>query len=177
MSGSDIAALAKSRQQQSQAETPNLLETRLWRNPCWFAARFNHIALRYNGPLYDWVKKTTDLSRPEFVVIYSLGLANGALARDISKGSGFPKNTLSRAINRLCDLGLVERRTDKNDGRVQTLHLTTEGRKIFEDALPRFIEYEDRMMSSLTPEERNSLSYLLAKIVLDTPNWEQKTLT
>ena len=71
-----------------------LTEAKLWRNPCWFAFRFNHIALQYNAPLYGWIKRRTGLSRPEFVVIYSLGLLDGTLARDISLSSGFPKNTL-----------------------------------------------------------------------------------
>ena len=45
-----------------------LIEAKLWRNPCWFAFRFNHIALQYNAPLYGWIKRRTGLTRPEFVV-------------------------------------------------------------------------------------------------------------
>ena len=63
---------------------PEIMEAKLWRNPCWFAARFNLIALRYNAPLYGWVQRTYGLSRPEFVVIYSLGLLDGALATPIA---------------------------------------------------------------------------------------------
>ena len=33
-----------------------LTHARLWKNPCGFAARFNYLALRYNVPLYGWVK-------------------------------------------------------------------------------------------------------------------------
>lgn len=148
-----------------------LTEAKLWRNPCWFAFRFNHIALRYNAPLYGWIKRRTGLSRPEFVVIYSLGLLDGALARDISNSSGFPKNTLSRAIEKLCSLGLIERRTDPADRRNQTLHLLPAGRTMFEETLEQFVHFEQRMLQSLSAAERDTLSNLLAKIVLDTPNW------
>ena len=151
-----------------------LTEAKLWRNPCWFAFRFNHIALQYNAPLYGWIKRRTGLSRPEFVVIYSLGLLDGALARDISLSSGFPKNTLSRAIDKLCRLGLIERRTDAADRRNQTLHLLPPGRQMFDETLPQFVLFEERMLRSLSQAERATLSNLLAKIVLDTPNWAVK---
>jgi DNA-binding MarR family transcriptional regulator len=148
-----------------------LTEAKLWRNPCWFAFRFNHIALRYNTPLYDWIKRKTGLSRPEFVVVFSLGLLDGAQARDISVSSGFPKNTLSRAIDKLCGLGLIERRVDTTDRRNHTLHLLPSGRRMFDETLEQFVAFEERMLRSLTPSERRTLSNLLAKIVLDTPNW------
>ena len=148
-----------------------IMEAKLWRNPCWFAARFNLIALRYNAPLYGWVQRTYGLSRPEFVVIYSLGLLDGALARDISSSSGFPKNTLSRAIAKLSELGLIERRVGERDKRNQTLHLLPPGRVMFDEAMPRFQDFEARMLASLDEAERRTLSRLLAKIVLDTPNW------
>ena len=151
-----------------------LTEAKLWHNPCWFAFRFNHIALHYNAPLYGWIKRKTGLSRPEFVVIFSLGLLDGALARDISVSSGFPKNTLSRAIDKLHGLGLIERRSDAADRRNQTLHLLPAGRRMFDETLQQFIAFEERMLRSLTPSERQTLSNLLAKIVLDTPNWAQE---
>ena len=148
-----------------------LTEAKLWRNPCWFAFRFNHIALRYNAPLYAWVQKKYGLSRPEFIVIYSLGILDGVLARDISASSGFPKNTLSRAIEKLCHLELVERRADNTDRRNQTLHLRPKGRAIFDETLPKFQHFEEKMLSALSQSERDTLSHLLAKIVLDTPSW------
>lgn len=149
-----------------------LTEAKLWRNPCWFSARFNHIALRYNTPLYGWVERRYGLSRPEFVVIYSLGLMDGALARDISISSGFAKNTLSRAIQKLCRMQLIERRVDDADRRNQTLHLLPAGQRMFDEALPQFLDYEQNMLSTLTQSERDTLSRLLAKIVLDSVNWE-----
>ena len=75
--------------------------TRLWENPCWFAFRFNYLALRYNIPLYGWVEREYGLLRPQFAVIYSLGLRDNVTARDIGISFGFPKNTLSRAIRSL----------------------------------------------------------------------------
>ena len=154
----------------------NLLETSLLRNPCWFAARFNLLALRYNGPLYDWVQNTYDLSRLEMTVVYLIALMDGTTARDICHISGYPRNTLSRAISKLCDTDIIERNTKDSDGRLQTLSLLPKGKNIFDEVLPKFVDYEKNMLLTLTSQELNTLSYLLAKIVIDSPNWARDIL-
>jgi DNA-binding MarR family transcriptional regulator len=139
---------------------------RLWRNPCGFAARFNYLALRYNQPLYGWVAERFGLARVEFVVIYSLGLMDGVTASEIAASSAFPKNTLSRAVNRLVRLGLVKRRLRAADRRAQPLTLTPAGRRVLEEALPRFVALEEEMLAPLSLVERETLSTLMAKVVL-----------
>ncbi len=141
---------------------------RLWDNPCWFAFRFNYIALRYNIPLYGWVEREYGLPRPEYVVVYSLGLRDGVTARDISVSYGFPKNSLSRAINALERKGLVRRTLHPNDRRSYLVHLTAAGRRLFDETLPRFVGLQDEMLRVLSAQERETLSVLLARVVLGT---------
>ena len=148
-----------------------MTEAKLWRNPCWLTYRLNYLALRYNVPLYSWVEQNYGLSRPEFVVIFSLGLKEGAVARDIARSSGFPQNTLSRAIHKLVGLGLIERNADACDRRRMVLTLTTAGRALFDEALPRFVGFEHMMLEALTEEESNTLSRLMAKLVHASPDW------
>ena len=139
---------------------------RLWRNPCGFAARFNYLGLRYNLPLYQWVEERFDLSRADFVVLYSLALMDGVTASEIAVSTAFPKNTLSRAVNRLAKRGLIHRNAGEADRRQQNLSLTGEGRAIYDEALPRFEALENEMLSSLSLVERETLSVLMAKVVL-----------
>jgi MarR family transcriptional regulator, temperature-dependent positive regulator of motility len=139
---------------------------RLWKNPCGFSARFNYLALRYNQPLYDWVLERFGLARIEFVVIYSLALQDGITASEIASSTAFPKNTLSRAVNRLVKLGLVLRRTDRVDRRQQFLSLSMAGRAVFDEALPRFVALEEEMLAPLSLVDRETLSALMAKVVL-----------
>lgn len=143
-----------------------LTHARLWRNPCGFSARFNYLGLRYNTPLYGWVEERFGLSRAEFVVIYSLGVMEGVTASEIAVSTAFPKNTLSRAVNKLARLGLIARSAGETDRRQQNLALTGEGKAIFDEALPRFTALEDEMLAPLTLVERETLSALMAKIVL-----------
>lgn len=139
---------------------------RLWRNPCGFAARFNYLGLRYNTPLYGWVQERYGLSRAEFVIIYSLALMDGITASEIAASTALPKNTLSRAVNRIARLGLIQRSEGQADRRQQNLTLTKSGREMFEEALPRFAELEAEMLAPLSLVERETLSALLAKVML-----------
>jgi MarR family transcriptional regulator, temperature-dependent positive regulator of motility len=139
---------------------------RLWRNPCGFAARFNYLGMRYNTPLYGWVEEHFGLSRAEFVIIYSLGLVDGVTASEIATSTAFPKNTLSRAVNRIAKLGLIARSEGATDRRQQNLTLTRKGRDILDEAMPRFVAMEDEMLAPLSLIERETLSTLMAKVVL-----------
>lgn len=148
-----------------------MMHAKLWGNPCWLAFRLNYLALRYNTPLYTWIKSEYGLSRAEYVVIYSLALADGAQARDICDTSGFPKNTLSRAVYRLERSGLIERKNLSGGGRSQALHLSDRGWTLFEETLPCFERYEKLMLSALEPREQETLARLLAKTVLAGGSW------
>ena len=153
-----------------------MLHAKLWDNPCWLAFRLNYLALRYNTPLYDWIQRAYGLSRAEYVVIYSLALTDAGQARDISQTSGFPKNTLSRAIARLEELGLIVRDHLPGGGRNQPLHLSDKGRQLFEDTLPAFERFERMMLSALTDTEQQTLADLLAKIVGAGSDWPRTIL-
>ena len=144
---------------------------RLWGNPCWFAFRFNYLAKYYNVPLYGWVRRRYGLTRPEYIVVHGLGLCECATARDLSVSYGFPKNTLSRAIHNLVRRGLIERAARKDDRRSFHLRLTAQGRAVYDEALPFFIQMQDDMLRALAPAEREQLSVLLAKVVLGTFTW------
>ena len=90
MSGSQIAHNPE-RPKLEKGVNPDMLQAKLWANPCPFAFRINYLALLYNTPLYDWIQNDYGLLRPEYVVLYSLALVEGGSARDISHTSGFPK--------------------------------------------------------------------------------------
>jgi DNA-binding MarR family transcriptional regulator len=146
---------------------------RLWENPCWFAFRFNYLSLRYNIPLYGWIERQYGLLRPQVAVIYSLGIRDNVTARDIAISYGFPKNTLSRAIKTLELRGLVRRERHPTDKRSFLLALTRPGRRIYTETLPHFVHVQNEMLKVLTPRERETLSVLLAKIVMQTFSWPE----
>ena len=159
-------------------QIPNMLEAKLWSNPCPFTFRINYLALLYNTPLYNWIQTTYGLKRPEYVVLYSLALADGGSARDISRTSGFPKNTLSRAIQRLELMGLIKARSKApGGGRKQPLRLSEKGWALFKKTLPAFEAQEKRMLQTLSDGECQILFELLSKVVLVAQDWADELPT
>lgn len=153
-------------------EAPDMLEAKLWDNPCPFTFRINYLALLYNTSLYSWINDEYGLKRPEYVVLYSLALADGGSARDVSRTSGFPKNTLSRAINRLELMGLIEaRKKAPGGGRKQALHLSPKGWALFNETRPAFEAQEKRMLKALSEGERQMLFELMSKVVMGASDW------
>ena len=151
---------------------PDMLQAKLWANPCPFTFRINYLALLYNTPLYGWIQNDYGLLRPEYVVLYSLALVEGGSARDISHTSGFPKNTLSRAIKRLELMEMIEAR-DKvpGGGRRQALRLSAKGWSIIDETRPVFEAQENRMLEALSDGERQILSELMSKVVIAAQDW------
>ena len=149
----------------------DITSVKLLQNQCWFTYRLYYLALRNNYPLYAWVEEHHGLSRTDFEVIFSLGLLDGAYAREISGSSGFPKNTLSRASHKLTRLRLISSTPDADDGRRFILSLTPAGRALFDESLPRFVSFEHMMLGALDHDEQQQLSTLMAKMVLASPQW------
>jgi MarR family transcriptional regulator, temperature-dependent positive regulator of motility len=148
-----------------------MIATKLWENPCWFSFRINYLALLFNLPVYGWIERRYEMARPEYVVLYSLGLKDAISANDICQSSGFPKNTLSRAIQKLLQRRLIRRAEDASDRRRYVLRLTAEGKRIVNETLPPMLERERRMLETLNNDEQQVLSKLLARLVSDSPNW------
>lgn len=156
---------------QRPAELHPLIGVKLWDNPCWLSFRINYLALKFNVPIYGWIEQRHGLMRPEYVVLYSLGLRDGIAAKDVVASTGFPKNTLSRAIQKLLRQRIIRRVASRSDRRSYVLHLTARGRRILDDTVPLLVGHERTMLARLTPDEREELASLLAKLVVDSPRW------
>lgn len=143
-----------------------LMAAKLWNNPLGFSHRLNITALHFNVPVYDWIERRRGLTRPQFVVLFSLHLRSNSTANDICVSSGFPKNTISRAVFSTVAKKLVVSRTDPLDNRRLLLRLTAAGRAVVADAIPILLHKEQEMLSALTKPERKMLDLLLERIIL-----------
>jgi DNA-binding MarR family transcriptional regulator len=170
----DATTLATMRDFSASAAGPALdplTLVKLWDNPCWLSFRINYLANHFNVPVYGFIEQRYGLLRPEFVVLFSVGLQQGVAAKSIVASSGFPKNTISRAIQKLLRRRLVRRATDAGDRRSFELRLTPAGSRIFDETMPFMVAREETMLSALTTEERKTLSHLLARMVTTSPVW------
>jgi DNA-binding MarR family transcriptional regulator len=65
--------------------------------------------------------------------------------------------TITAAVGRLEERGLVDRRTDLNDRRVARVEITAHGRRLLEQSRSRKTAYLERRLAALRPAERATL--------------------
>jgi MarR family 2-MHQ and catechol resistance regulon transcriptional repressor len=72
--------------------------------------------------------------------------------------------SITAAVDRLEEKGLVERKSDPADGRARVVHLTATGRKLISDAFDDHKQAMERATSGLTAAERKEAAALLRKL-------------
>jgi DNA-binding MarR family transcriptional regulator len=73
---------------------------------------------------------------------------------------------MTNRIDRLVSRGLVERRTDPNDGRGILVSMTPAGLDRVDAAITRLVEAETGILSSLSAADQERLASLLRKLSL-----------
>ncbi len=145
--------------------------TKLWDNPCWLSFRLNFLSFHFNDPVYRWIETRYGLTRPDFAALYSVGLKEGVAAKNIVASVGLPKNTLSRAIQRLLQRRLLRREPDRDDLRSYALRLTHAGRAIFDETMPLMVQQQSAMLAGLNEAEQRQLCELMDRLVIVSPTW------
>jgi DNA-binding MarR family transcriptional regulator len=136
--------------------------------PVAIITRMSRLSSYFRDALAE-VHRRFGLSGPSFAVIATLRragkpyqLSQRALMDILQLTSG----TISVRIDRLIQDGLVERLPDPNDQRGVLVHLMEKGQILFDEAAPAHLAEEDRLLSALTPEQREQLASLLRILLL-----------
>ncbi len=139
-------------------------------SPAW---RISFLANFFTGPIYARIQDRFGLSRPGFVILFSLSQQDGLVARDICLVTGLPKNSISRAVTELETKGLVTRDTNAADRRAKPLNLTPEGRTLLDEVVPLFLERQAAMLTVLDEAEAVEFDRLMTRVVFAMPDWVQ----
>lgn len=105
------------------------------------------------------------LSITEWRVIAILGRFDNIPASMVAEHSAMDKVAISRAVRRLLDLKLIQRRDGHEDRRAKPLALTRSGHRVYEAIAPAALEFEARLLAALTAAERRSLERILNKLL------------
>ena len=116
------------------------------------------------GRLAGAFLKKSGLGESEFRVLEAL-LHKGALpVNTIGPKVDLTPGSISAAVDRLHDRGLVTRDENPDDRRVRLVDLTTEGRKLIGAVFDRHAADMEDLMRVLSPGERVQLEALLKKV-------------
>ena len=110
-------------------------------------------------------RKQFGLSVTEWRVVAVLGRFPGLTASDITERTAMDKVAVSRAVNRLLAKKLLERGSHSQDRRRLPLKLApVEGVALFNEVVPKALDYERRFLSALSAEELDSFKDMLGKL-------------
>ena len=74
---------------------------------------------------------------------------------------------MTKRLDRLVEVGLVERRADPADRRGVLVSLTRHGKEVVDSALDAHVANEERLLRPLSAADRRRLDYLLRKLLAD----------
>jgi MarR family 2-MHQ and catechol resistance regulon transcriptional repressor len=106
------------------------------------------------------------LTEPQFSVLECLGHLGPLSSGELSKKMLVSGGNTTVIVDNLENIGLVERRHDKNDRRTIYVQLTAKGKKLFDEIFVQHAGYVSKIASVLTEQEQERLAKLLKKLGL-----------
>jgi len=105
-----------------------------------------------------------ELSPAEWRSMAILGTDQSLTANEIVERSSMDKVTVSRAIKRLNDQGLVKARENKVDARSKLLKLTKKGARLYQHLVPQVLEVERQLLCGISDAELKQFIGIMDKI-------------
>lgn len=103
-----------------------------------------------------------ELSLVSYTLLGHLEESGGCRATDLAAHYALDKSTVSRQVSALEGAGLIERRSDPQDQRVQVLHLTAAGTEILAQVTAsRRVAFRERLAGWPEEDLRRFAGYLL----------------
>ena len=115
-------------------------------------------------PTYEDVRKDFGLVRAEYHLLLCLAHYSELTAQDVARITRRPRNSISRAVHRMLDLGFLKRVPDPSDARQAKLQITKEG-KIMHNKISKYlVSREAEIFSVLSESERKHFRGLIRKL-------------
>lgn len=106
-----------------------------------------------------------DLTIPEWRVMAVLAREPGLAAAEVAQRTAMDKVAVSRAVARLLARGRLRRGRASGDRRRTRLELSAAGRGVYRRIVPWALEYERRLLRTLSPAETAGLDAALDKLL------------
>lgn len=123
-----------------------------------------HDAARLRRIVIDDLFKPLRVTRSQAWAMAYLSRRDGVPQSDLADEMGLGKVTLGGLIDRLQDVGMVERRADANDRRIKRIHLTPEGRRVIKEMRVLTVQANEDMLQGISVEEVRSCVEMLRKL-------------
>jgi MarR family transcriptional regulator for hemolysin len=131
-----------------------------------FAFLINDVA-RMLRTFADYKARQVGLTRAQWAVLFRLERAEGLKQSELAEMLDIQPITLTRLIDRLCDNGLIERRSDPADRRAKRLFLTPAARPVIEQLNDLT---NDLMTTTLAGLDRSTVEAIVKELAVVKEN-------
>jgi len=128
------------------------------------AYKVSYLANAIVFPTYEDVRKDFGLVRAEYHLLLCLAHYSELTAQDVARITRRPRNSISRAVHRMLDLGFLKRVPDPSDARQAKLRITKEGKIMHEKISKYLVAREAEIFSVLSESERTQFTDLIRKL-------------
>jgi len=128
------------------------------------AYKVSYLANAIVFPTYEDVRKDFGLVRAEYHLLLCLAHYSELTAQDVARITRRPRNSISRAVHRMLDLGFLKRVPDPSDARQAKLRITKEGKIMHEKISKYLVAREAEIFSVLSESERRQFRSLIRKL-------------
>ena len=128
------------------------------------AYKVSYLANAIVFPTYEDVRKDFGLVRAEYHLLLCLAHYSELTAQDVARITRRPRNSISRAVHRMLDLGFLKRVPDPDDARQAKLQITLEGKIMHRKIAAYLVEREAEIFRVLSDTERESFRELIRKL-------------
>ena len=132
--------------------------------PAYLPYRLSVVSNKASGLIARAYQARFGLTIQEWRIIAVLGAGEALTAQGLCEATAMDKVTVSRAVRKLDQRGLVRRRRNSSDKRASDVTLTPDGEAIYAEVAPLALRYEQAMAEGLSAAEREQLMALLAKL-------------
>jgi len=113
---------------------------------------------------FDDVLSDVDGSLPAWLVLVSLVSRRHGNQRELAEAVGIEEATLTHHLNRMEAAGLVARRRDPDNRRIQQVELTPAGEEAFHSMRSRVAAFDKRLRAGFTDDELAQLRGFLDRL-------------
>ncbi|KAB2849756.1 MAG: MarR family transcriptional regulator [Hyphomicrobiaceae bacterium] len=129
------------------------------------AVHLLHRAGQCAGDIFGDEMSKQGLTPRQYAVLVSVSENEGVSQTTLVERTGIDRSTLADIVRRMIKKGLLERRRTREDARAYAVRLSQEGRQKLALATPLAARADDRLLGSISGEDRQRFIEMLSAIV------------
>lgn len=124
-----------------------------------------HRASQCAADVFQTELGSDDLTPRQFAVLVTVSQNEGLSQTHLVERTGIDRSTLADIVRRMLKKGLLQRRRTREDARAYAVKLTDEGNRVLKSVEPLTRRVDEKLLSSLSANQRDRFLQDLAAIV------------